>query len=211
MEHKQQTFNLAELLTDRVELILGDICHAETDVIVTPTSQDNIQHATGGVNLAIHKAAGPKLTEVLPRGAIHYGYTHRTPGFCLKCREIFHTHVPTFPDLWYDIYGCYSSCFYECYSSGYSSISFPALGTGHIGFPIKIAAQIAFQSVLEYVKAYPERDMRFKFYFRKIQTLNGYYEMFSEMIKNNDTIVVSSDGNIEYLYIPELELPKEYQ
>lgn len=212
MVDKNKTLTLGALLETRVELILGDLCNAETDVIVTPASQKNTNNATGGVNLAIHKATGAKLTEFLPRGSIHYGYLHRTPGFRLKCREIFHTHVPPFPELWYDMYGCYSNCIYECYSSGYKSIAFPSLGTGHLGFPVKIAAEIAFQSILEYIKAFPEYDVRFKFYFKNIDTLNGYYKSLSEIIKNNKEIIVNpSNGKLQNLYIPELDLPEEYK
>lgn len=207
INHKTENYDLDKLMYERIELIIGDICNANTDAIVTPTSFKDMSKAKGGVNLAIHNAAGPDLQKELEELWIHKGFTYCTRGYNLNCKAIIHAAVPEFSNTWQWLYGCYSSSIYECYLRGYASVAFPSLGTGHNGFPKDVAAKIALQSIQEYIYHYPKRNVRFKMYFTNIDTLNAYYKELNDRLKENKNVKCMQDNESpEMLHIPELEL-----
>ena len=103
-------YTLSELLKDNVELIMGNICSSESDVIVT-SANCKLGEVGAGVNRAIHDAAGPFLKEACERVTIHTGGIFVTNGFDLPCKYIFHTSVPEFRDDRNRIWSCYSNLF----------------------------------------------------------------------------------------------------
>jgi O-acetyl-ADP-ribose deacetylase (regulator of RNase III) len=137
-----------------LELLLGDITEETTDAIVNAANSYLV--GGGGVDGAIHRAAGPQLMEECrkvreQRGVLPPGQAVSTPGARLKARHVIHTVGPVWtggeknePQL---LESCYTHCMEEAERLGCVSISFPSISTGAFGYPVKPAAQIAVRSV----------------------------------------------------------------
>ena len=137
-----------------VQAITADITTLEVDVIVN--AANNAMIIGGGVDGAIHKAAGQKLINY---NAQHHGFgcptgmVRMTPGFDLPAKSIFHTVGPDMRlcnkelgDLL--LAQCYGNCIKLASKTEVKSIAFPAISTGVYGFNKKRAAKIAAETVL---------------------------------------------------------------
>ena len=130
----------------RVEIVTGDITTLEVDAIV------NAANATlaggGGVDGAIHRAAGPELAREASRHAtLPAGDAVVTAGYSLPARHVIHTVGPVWrggeeseDEL---LASCYRRCFELAREWGLRSIAFPAISTGAFGFPRERAAKVA--------------------------------------------------------------------
>jgi O-acetyl-ADP-ribose deacetylase len=137
-----------------LEVVLGDITEEITEAIVNAANSYLV--GGGGVDGAIHRAAGPQLLEECrrvreQRGTLPPGQAVSTPAGRLKAKYVIHTVGPVWdggeknePQL---LESCYTHCMEEAERLGCVSISFPSISTGAFGYPVKPAAQIALRSV----------------------------------------------------------------
>lgn len=140
---------MAELIA-----VQGDITTMRVDAIVNAANTSLL--AGGGVDGAIHRAAGPELlVECRKLGGCETGSAKATPGFKLPAKWVFHAVGPVWRGGGYDedklLEGCYSRCLELAREHKARAIAFPAISTGVYGFPPKRAAHIAIDTVREHV------------------------------------------------------------
>lgn len=133
-------------MTVRLELYRGNLLDLDVDAIVNAANSSLM--GGGGVDGAIHRAAGPELKEACrPLAPCPPGDVRVTDGFGLAPRLIFHTVGP----IWQGggggeadtLAACYRSCIAEARARSLSSLAFPAISTGIYGYPLEAAAEIA--------------------------------------------------------------------
>jgi len=141
-----------------VELERGDITRLEVDAIVNAANEQML--GGGGVDGAIHRAAGPLLlqacrrhAEVRPGVRCPTGEARITEGFRLPARFVIHTVGP----IWRGggaseaelLAACYRNSLTLANANGVRTIAFPAISCGVYGFPVASAARIAVREILE--------------------------------------------------------------
>jgi O-acetyl-ADP-ribose deacetylase len=133
-----------------VEIVEGDITSLDIDAIVN--AANNSLLGGGGVDGAIHRAAGRELREACAAlGGCETGEAKITPGFGLKARYVIHTVGP----IWGGgergedrlLASCYRNSFRLAAEHGLGAIAYPAISTGAYGFPPERAAMIALRTV----------------------------------------------------------------
>jgi len=149
------------LLNKRLLIQVGDITQSDSEAIVNAANSSLL--GGGGVDGAIHEAAGPKLLAacrkirqtLYPQG-LPPGQAVITDGFRLKARYVIHTVGPIYNPLSKaeqeaQLASCYKQSLLLALKNGLHSIAFPAISTGAYGYPKKEAAQIVFQTLKEYL------------------------------------------------------------
>ncbi len=143
----------------KMKLISGDITQLEVDAIVNAANPSLL--GGGGVDGAIHRAAGPELKAYCRKcGGARHGEAKISPGFNLPARYVIHAVGP----VWKGgnqgeeetLRKAYLNSLKLASQHGIKSIAFPNISTGVYGFPKKKAADIAIGTVKEYLTLHPE-------------------------------------------------------
>ena len=145
-------------MLDRIAIVEGDITTLDVDAIVNAANRSLL--GGGGVDGAIHRAAGPELKEACAAlNGCATGEAKITPGFRLKARHVIHTVGPVWGggERGEDrlLANCYRNSLALASERGLASIAYPAISTGAYGFPAGRAAMIAMRSMAE---ALPKTD-----------------------------------------------------
>ena len=137
-----------------VELVQGDITAQDTEAIVN--AANNSLLGGGGVDGAIHRAAGPGLlAETRTLGGCKTGDAKITLGYNLKAQYVIHAVGPVYrphdPEVARLLASAYRRSMQLAHEHGIKSIAFPAISTGVYGYPLDEAADIALETVTSFV------------------------------------------------------------
>jgi O-acetyl-ADP-ribose deacetylase len=152
-----------------LSVVISDLTRLASDAIVNAANPALL--GGGGVDGAIHRAAGPGLLEackalpqVAPGVRCPTGEARITPGFALRARYVIHTVGPVWkggnhnePEL---LARCYRSCIELAAEHNVRSIAFPAISCGVYGYPPEQAAHVAIASLREVLPANPSIDVQ---------------------------------------------------
>ncbi len=143
----------------KIEIVRGDITQLKVDAIVNAANRSLL--GGGGVDGAIHRAAGPELLKACELlNGCNTGDAKITAGFKLSAQNVIHTVGPVWnggknreQEL---LASCYRQCLRIASDSNIRSIAFPNISTGVYGFPKQEAASIAFETVQFFLTDHPE-------------------------------------------------------
>ena len=141
----------------KLEVRQGDITKLEVDAIVNAANSSLL--GGGGVDGAIHRAAGPELlAECRTVGGCPTGEARITGGYNLAARHVIHTVGPVYSGKPQDkilLTGCYHNSLKLAEENNITSIAFPAISCGVYGYPIEEACQVAVDTTCEFLQHNP--------------------------------------------------------
>ena len=140
---------------ERVQIVEGDITKQEVDAIVNAANTSLL--GGGGVDGAIHRAAGPELLEETRKiGGCPTGEARVSKGYKLPAKWVIHTVGP----IWAGgnrneenlLANCYKNSFKAAQELGIKSIAFPSISTGAYGFPLERATEITMEETKKFLE-----------------------------------------------------------
>lgn len=171
-------------MKNRIEIIQGDITKQAVDAIVNAANCSLL--GGGGVDGAIHRAAGPELlAECRTLNGCKTGEAKITKGYKLPAKYVIHTPGP----VWHGgskgeaelLRSCYLNCLALASENGCKTVDFPSISTGVYHFPLEKASGIAIGAIAEYLSAHPELERVRMVCFD--ERTKGYYEAALENLK----------------------------
>lgn len=148
-----------------VEVLLGDITKLDCDAIVNAANKSLL--GGGGVDGAIHRAAGPQLlAECRTLNGCKTGEAKITKGYNLKAKYVIHTVGPIYSNAPSDpvkLADCYKNSLDLAKQYGIHSIAFPSISTGVYGYPLEEATEVVLATVTAWLKE--NQDYEIKIFF----------------------------------------------
>ena len=149
---------------NRIEIIKADITLLKVDAIVN--AANNSLTGGGGVDGAIHKAAGPELLAAcIPLKGCATGYSKITAAYNLPSRFIIHSFGPVWNNGTQNeeslLKSCYHTAFELMIKHNLKTIAFPSISTGAYRFPFHLAAKIAYQTISHFLSEHDDIEKVF--------------------------------------------------
>jgi O-acetyl-ADP-ribose deacetylase (regulator of RNase III) len=175
---------IAEIGHTRLDIIVADITTLDVDAIVNAANRTLL--GGGGVDGAIHRAAGPELLEECKTlGGCETGNAKITHGYRLKARHVIHAVGPVWGGGAKNedalLAGCYRTALDLAAGNRLVSIAYPAISTGIYRFPADLAARIAVGTVASEIAARPRGLMQAMFCCFSEESAEHHKEAFAEL------------------------------
>jgi O-acetyl-ADP-ribose deacetylase (regulator of RNase III) len=174
----------------KIELMKGDITKVEVEAIVNAANRSLL--GGGGVDGAIHRAAGPGLLEECRKlGGCLTGQAKITNGYNLAARYVIHTVGP----IWRGghlkeeelLISCYHNCLTLAKERGIKTVAFPSISTGAYRFPVELACPIALKTTRSFLEENPDTFDKIIFVLFSDRDFEIYSDFYKKLIGSNDT------------------------